>query len=64
MAEIESNVLIRQCLSRRIESLPEVEAAVSARQTHRGYLDPKVNWQFTTEEARTKLRRLYPTLEA
>ena len=49
MAEIELNVLIRQCSSQRIESLPEVETAVSAWQTHRNNLNAKVNWQFTTE---------------
>jgi len=64
MAEIELNVLIRQCLNRRIGSLSEVETAGGAWQTHRDNLDAKIDWQFTTEKARIKLRRLYPTLEA
>ena len=64
MAEIELNVLIRQCLNRRIDSMAEVNLEVSAWKTHRNNLDAKVNWQFTTEKARIKLRRLYPTLEA
>jgi len=63
MAEIELNVLIGQCLSRRIDSVSEVASAVSAWQTHRNNLNAKVNWQFTTQDARVKLRRLYPTLE-
>ncbi len=63
MAEIELNVLIGQCLNRRMDSLTQVEAAVSAWQTRRDNLSAKVNWHFTTQEARVKLRRLYPTLE-
>ena len=62
MAEIELNVLTGQCLKRRIETLSEVQAEVSAWQSHRNNLDAKVNWQFTTKKARIKLRRLYPTL--
>lgn len=64
MAEIELNVLIRQCLNRRIDSISEAESEVSAWEANRNNLDAKVNWQFTTEKARVKLRRLYPTLEA
>ena len=64
MAEIELSVLSRQCLNRRIASLAEVERAVSSWQTHRDNLDAKIDWQFTTEKARIKLRRLYPTIKA
>ncbi len=64
MAEIELNVLIRQCLNRRIENMSEVRWQASAWETHRNNLDAKVNWQFTTEKARVKLRRSYPTLVA
>ena len=63
MAEIELNVLIGQCLSRRIENISEVAKMVSAWQSHRNNLNAKINWQFTTDKARVKLRRLYPTLE-
>ncbi len=63
VAEIELNVLIRQCLSRRIDSAQVVQAEVSAWQDHRDNLQAKVNWQFRTEHARVKLRRLYPTLD-
>jgi hypothetical protein len=63
MAEIELNVLIGQCLSRRIENISEVAKMVSAWQSRRNNLNAKVNWQFTTEKARVKLLRLYPTLE-
>ena len=64
MAEIELNVLIRQCLNRRIDSVAEVKSEVSAWEMNRNNLNAKVNWQFTTKKARIKLRRLYPTFDA
>jgi len=64
MAEIELNVLIRQCLNRRMDSLDQVVTAVSAWQTHRDNLNAKICWQFRTQDARVKLRRLYPTFDA
>ena len=63
MAEIELNVLMGQCLDRRIDNTSVVEAEVAAWQEHRNNLNAKVNWEFTTEKARIKLRRLYPTYE-
>jgi hypothetical protein len=64
MAEIELNVLIRQCLSGRFDSLDKVTTATAAWQRRRNNLRAKVQWQFTTQDARIKLRRLYPTLDA
>ena len=63
VAEIELNVMISQCLARRIGSIEEVHDQVSAWQVRRDQLEAKVNWQFTTEDARIKLKRLYPTLD-
>jgi DDE superfamily endonuclease len=63
MAEIELNVMIRQCLNGRFGSLDKVATAIAAWQRHRDNLKKKVQWQFTTQDARIKLRRLYPTLE-
>ena len=63
IAEIELNVLAGQCLNRRIDNIAEVTSEVSAWQNHRNNLNAKVNWQFTTNKARVKLRRLYPTLD-
>jgi len=63
MAEIELNVLTGQCLRRRIDNIEEVEREVIAWQSHRNNKAAKVNWQFTTENARIKLSRLYPTLD-
>lgn len=63
MAEIELNVLIGQCLNRRIDNISDIKKEVSAWQTARNSKQAKVNWQFTTKDARIKLSRLYPTLE-
>jgi hypothetical protein len=64
MAEIELNVLIGQCLGRRIGNIEEVKREVSAWQKHRNNKEAKVNWQFFAEDARIKLSRLYPTLDS
>jgi hypothetical protein len=64
MAEIELNVLIGQCLNRRIGEMATVSAEVEAWQNHRNTKNATINWQFTTRDARIKLRRLYPTLHA
>ncbi len=64
MAEIELNVLTGQCLNRRIDNFSEVEKEVSAWQKARNNKQAKVNWQFTTKDARIKLSRLYPTLDS
>lgn len=63
MAEIELNVLMGQCLNRRIDNIEEVAKEVFAWQKFRDNKKAKVNWQFTCEDARIKLFRLYPTLE-
>jgi transposase len=62
MAEIELNVLTRQCLSRRIDNIKMVKAEVKAWQNHRNNRDAKIKWQFTTNDARVKLHRLYPSI--
>ena len=64
VAEIELNVLIGQCLDRRIGSMHELREEVAAWQARRDQNHAKVNWQFTTENARGKLKRLYPTFYA
>ncbi len=65
MAEIEISALVRQCLKgRRIP--PEVEALgreTKAWEAERNRLGSSVRWRFTTEEARIKLRSLYPATE-
>ena len=63
MAEIELGVLGRQCLDRRIPDMNELTAEVAAWVNDRNEKKVRVNWQFTTTDARVKLKRLYPVLE-
>jgi len=63
MAEIELNVLLGQCLNRRIDNIEKVTSEAAAWQSHRNNKDAKVNWQFRTDDARIKLSRLYPSIE-
>ena len=63
MAEIELHVLIRQCLNRRIGDLEEMRSEVEAWQNHRNTAQARIDWQFTCENARIKLKRLYPTVQ-
>ena len=62
VAEIELSVLARQCLDRRIETREELEREVAAWEEERNERGVEVRWQFTTAEARIKLRRLDPTI--
>ncbi len=62
MAEIELSVLSRQCLNRRIAELQTVHQQIAAWEANRNSRDTKVDWQFTTDDARIKLKRLYPKL--
>lgn len=59
MAKIELNVLMGQCLSRRIDN---IKKEAFAWQHHRNNKKATINWQFTNIEARIKLKRLYPTI--
>ncbi|MBV8096487.1 MAG: IS630 family transposase, partial [Acetobacteraceae bacterium] len=62
MAESELGVLSTQCLDRRIPDKQTLFEEVAAWQDSRNKNHTKANWQFTTVDARTKLRRLYPVL--
>ena len=63
IAEIELNVMIRQCLNRRIDSFDVLRAEVAAWQAARDRVQATVDWQFTTDDARVRLKRLYPTFD-
>jgi hypothetical protein len=63
MAEIELSILARQCLSDRMPTLQEVQAQVAAWQQQRNQANTTINWRFTTDDARIKLKRLYPSFE-
>lgn len=63
VAELELSHLSRQCLARRIEDQAKLIKEVAAWERQRNQKEVKVNWQFTTETARIKLKKLYPILE-
>ena len=62
IAEIELRVLSGQCLKRRIPNKQTLKREVAQWQNHRNFLQAKIDWRFTADEARIKLKRLYPTL--
>ncbi len=63
MAEIEIGVLSQQCLSKHIPTLNQMEKEAAAWAETRNSAKRTVNWQFTTEDARIKLKRLYPQID-
>jgi len=62
MAEIELGVLSRQCLDRRIPNQSHLIQYVALWQSNRNQAQVKVDWRFTTADARIKLKRLYPSI--
>jgi transposase len=63
MAEIELSVLSRQCLARRVPDFETLQAEVEAWRDRRDAIGGKIDWRFSTEDARAKLKRLYPSLQ-
>jgi len=63
MAEIELAVLSRQCLDRRIADIRQLDRHATRWAAERNLNHTKVRWRFTTDDARIKLRRLYPLLD-
>ena len=64
MAEIELSSLARQCLERRIAEIDTLQAEVAAWVEARNQQHTWIDWRFTTEDARVKLKRLYPSINA
>jgi hypothetical protein len=62
MAEIELSILSRQCLDRRIPDQEALKREVATWQKNRNAIARPMEWRFTNEEARVKLKKLYPTL--
>ena len=62
MAEIELSILSRQCLDRRIPDQETLKKEVKAWEDQRNNSNSTMEWRFKTEDARIKLKRLYPTL--
>ncbi len=63
MAEIELSALTRQCLDQRLPDQPTLTAVVDAWEAERNTARVTVNWRFTTDDARIKLKHLYPSLQ-
>jgi hypothetical protein len=63
IAEIELSALSRQCLDRRIEDLTVLNAELAAWQQQTNTDQRQVDWHFTTDDARVKLRHLYPNVK-
>jgi len=62
MAEIEFSVLSNQCLNRRIATIVSMRNEIIAWQNNRNNRQTPIQWQFTTDTARIKLKKLYPNL--
>ncbi len=62
IAEIELSALTRQCLERRLTDIEFLNSELAAWQNEANTDQRQVDWQFTTDDARIKLRHLYPTL--
>jgi hypothetical protein len=60
IAECELSVLKRQCLKRRMPDIETVTTELAAWQQHRNVTPATIDWRFTTDDARIKLKRLYP----
>jgi transposase len=63
MAEIEIGVMSRQCLSEYVPTMKQMKNEVQSWQHKRNWKGITVNWQFTTEDARIKLKKLYPEIK-
>jgi hypothetical protein len=64
IAEIKLSVLTRQCLDRRIESMQRLKRECGSWNVRRNGLQKGADWQFTTADARIKLKRLYPQIQS
>ena len=62
IAEIELSALSSQCLNRRIPDIGQMRTETAAWERHRNHHNATVDWRFTTENARIKLKRIYPKL--
>jgi hypothetical protein len=63
MAEVEQSVMARQALARRVPNRKTMERMTKAWQQERNAAEASVDWRFTTEDARIKLKRLYPKID-
>ncbi len=61
MVELEFSALSRQCLNRRIPTIAQLQQQIEVWEQERNQNQATVNWRFSTVDARTKFKRLYPT---
>jgi hypothetical protein len=64
IAEIELSVMSKQCLDRRIPNITTLQNELTAWENTRNTTQKGVDWQFTTDSARIKLKRLYPQFKS
>jgi hypothetical protein len=64
IAEIELSAMTRQCLDRRIDNIPSLMTELSAWETARNSMQKGVDWHFTTPDARTRQKHLYPQIKS
>ena len=64
MVEIELSVLVRQCLKRRLPDIESLGREVRAWEAERNRRGASVEWRFTTDDARARLRKLYPSIDS
>jgi hypothetical protein len=62
IAEIEINIMTTQCLNRRIDNIETLRSELASWETGRNMTPKTIAWQFSTNDARTKLKRLYPNI--
>ena len=63
MAETELSIMTKQCLDRRIADISTLTREVAAWEQQRNDANSKINWQFSTGDARIKLKKLYPSIQ-
>jgi intein-encoded DNA endonuclease-like protein len=64
IAEIELSVMTKQCLDRRIDNISSLKTELAEWEVTRNSIQKGVDWQFTTSDARVKLKRLYPQFKS
>lgn len=64
IAEIELSVMTKQCLDRRIDNINSLRTELAEWEITRNSIQKGVDWQFTTSDARVKLKRLYPQFKS
>jgi hypothetical protein len=62
IAEIEINIMTTQCLNRHIDNIETLRGELAAWETGRNMMPKTIDWQFSTDDARIKLKRLYPNI--